>query len=89
VLKSEIDDSVEIGSRHTCGGAARAICVRKSERMNVVGKIIVKEKDCRNHWVESDEELRGKHGHSYMRIRGAVFLGQLYIPKLASRTPVG
>ena len=50
--------------------------------MNVVGKIIVKEKDCRNHWVESDEELGEKHGHSYMRIRGAVSWANSIPPNL-------
>ena len=79
MLKSEIDGSVEIGSRHACGGAARAICARKSERMNVVGKIIVKEKNCRNHWFESDEKLREKHGLSICEIE-ALFTWANSIP---------
>ena len=37
--------------------------------INVVGKIIVKEMRCRGHWVESDEDLRVKHWHPYMRMR--------------------
>jgi hypothetical protein len=62
---------------------------RKSVTINVVGKIIVNEIDCRGHWVKSDEDVRRKHAHSYMRFRTTVcLLGPTLRPISPALTPL-
>ena len=57
-----VEDLGGIKSLHGCG-TERAIWAKKSARINVAGKIILKDKNWKGHWVKSDTDLKEKYAH--------------------------